>query len=552
MLHNKQFFTFRQGRVSARKYAKEQARLRDRLSRGFQRRLETSLNKAVNQISKNLTPAGELPVAFQQDLNDAVSENVSFQVRRIIKSVYQYNDDRYERPKQDFSFGFGRSALFEAAISEYLDTREPLFANISRNIGVRILTEVDSLRDEGLGVDGIARGLRQKFQQLNKTRAATIARTETHSAAGYAHDRYHRSMTDTFGITTVKQWVSTGDARTRAAHVQMNGEKVGMDEDFVMPNGSRMAYVGDSRGGASNVVNCRCVILYVEADDQIDDPIVMESVEDVPVADNGLRVDSKGRPIGISQTEFDKQFAGEESLVKAKKAVKNMEERFAANESTWDVKGWEAFKTESLFSGRKVEQYYKVGGGLKANKNTSFEYNRGLAQLDVLQQELDQLCDTFKIPRTRGFIPTRGRSIANMGDAVMGWNKKYIEIFGSRKNRYKLKSWAQGRAVSERAFNCIEYFDDPFEQMRTVAYHELGHQVHQLSWLNRGFGSYRFPQIEEIISTQKRTNGPSEYGTKNSKEWFAENFAMWAQRKEEYVDPDFMKLIDTLLEAPGE
>ena len=104
-------------------------------------------------------------------------------------------------------------------------------------------------------------------------------------------------MTDTFGITTIKQWVSTADARTRSAHAQMNGTKVSMDEDFMMPNGTRMGFVGDPRGGAANVVNCRCVIIYAEAEDVIEDsePLsnkidakevsVRTLIDDIPEAD---------------------------------------------------------------------------------------------------------------------------------------------------------------------------------------------------------------------------------------------------------------------------
>ena len=39
-----------------------------------------------------------------------------------------------------------------------------------------------------------------------------------------------------------------------------------MNQDFNI-NGSLMQYPGDSRGGAKNVVNCRCVVLYVDEED---------------------------------------------------------------------------------------------------------------------------------------------------------------------------------------------------------------------------------------------------------------------------------------------
>ena len=39
-----------------------------------------------------------------------------------------------------------------------------------------------------------------------------------------------------------------------------------MDEDFLV-GGARMRFVGDPRGGARNVINCRCTVVYINADD---------------------------------------------------------------------------------------------------------------------------------------------------------------------------------------------------------------------------------------------------------------------------------------------
>jgi len=42
-----------------------------------------------------------------------------------------------------------------------------------------------------------------------------------------------------------------------------------MDEDFIV-GGMPMSFAGDSKGGAKNVVNCRCVIIYVDEQDIIE------------------------------------------------------------------------------------------------------------------------------------------------------------------------------------------------------------------------------------------------------------------------------------------
>ena len=39
-----------------------------------------------------------------------------------------------------------------------------------------------------------------------------------------------------------------------------------MDEDFSI-NGTLMQYPGDPKGGPRNVINCRCVLVYVDEQD---------------------------------------------------------------------------------------------------------------------------------------------------------------------------------------------------------------------------------------------------------------------------------------------
>jgi len=64
----------------------------------------------------------------------------------------------------------------------------------------------------------------------------------------------------------LKRWVSTNDERTRSSHAIANGQTVDMSENFIV-GGSEMGFAGDSKGGAKNVINCRCVIVYADEQD---------------------------------------------------------------------------------------------------------------------------------------------------------------------------------------------------------------------------------------------------------------------------------------------
>jgi HK97 family phage portal protein len=84
--------------------------------------------------------------------------------------------------------------------------------------------------------------------------ARTIARTEVHGA--YSEGRYE-GMKTTF--PKGKQWISSRDARVRDSHAHLDGRVVPFDAEF--DNGLR--YPLDSAGDASEVINCRCVMVPV-------------------------------------------------------------------------------------------------------------------------------------------------------------------------------------------------------------------------------------------------------------------------------------------------
>lgn len=93
---------------------------------------------------------------------------------------------------------------------------------------------------------------------LSVSRAQTIARTETHAAAAAANLEAAAAT----GLALRKVWAGGGDARTRDAHDDADGQEVGLDEDFNV-GGEAMAMPLDPSASAENVINCRCVLTFV-------------------------------------------------------------------------------------------------------------------------------------------------------------------------------------------------------------------------------------------------------------------------------------------------
>jgi hypothetical protein len=130
-----------------------------------------------------------------------------------------------------------------------------------------VLAAISDGIDDGLGTAAIATSI-SDLTDLSTWRSSVIARTETHAAASYATSESVRLAQDKLGVTMLKAWSPTLDARTRPAHADMDGSPaIPMDQMFLV-DGEEMDRPGDPNASAENVVNCRCVLVFEEATQQ--------------------------------------------------------------------------------------------------------------------------------------------------------------------------------------------------------------------------------------------------------------------------------------------
>lgn len=104
--------------------------------------------------------------------------------------------------------------------------------------------------------------------RLLQLRGETIARTEALNAfnSGRQHAFEQAIGGGKLSNTSVrKKWQSSGDDRVREAHVEMNGQEVGLSEPFLSPTGAQLMHPGDSSlgAGAEDIIACRCSVVYV-------------------------------------------------------------------------------------------------------------------------------------------------------------------------------------------------------------------------------------------------------------------------------------------------
>ena len=266
----KQLHSFRRGRINVRKEQRQQLVLRNNLEKRIFRRLNTLFRKFVNVQMHLYKEYGVYqPDTAAQSLNEDFFPLLYSHYKRVFQSVYKLNENKYYNKKQE-AFVFGRSIDFEKVVEDYFATRQLLLTGISTRLANRISDLIEQGRINNLTLPEIARSISNNFLPISRNRAALIARTETHNAASFANHSYHKQVERDLGLKMVKRWVATNDARTRPAHASANGQTVDMNEKFVV-GGAEMDFAGDSAGGAKNVVNCRCVIIYADEQDIVVD-----------------------------------------------------------------------------------------------------------------------------------------------------------------------------------------------------------------------------------------------------------------------------------------
>ena len=111
----------------------------------------------------------------------------------------------------------------------------------------------------------LAGDLKSEFDALTSSRASLIARTEVASASNKGSMEAVKAL-DIPGM--LKEWVAVDDDRTRDGehngpdHLGMDGKTALIDEPFTVPPDATMDNPGDPSGGADQVCNCRCTLVY--------------------------------------------------------------------------------------------------------------------------------------------------------------------------------------------------------------------------------------------------------------------------------------------------
>lgn len=542
-------------RLSPLREYREVNRLRSGLERSYTFRLIRLFSEIGNQAADAIESGG---VSGARGLYPDILRRMDSTLRQLYEETIKVFSDR--------AIANRRSAKAVASF-------EDIFTTFIRTQGAERVTEISVTTQRIIqntieanstaGVDVIARAIRDRFEpRFSRARATTIARTEIHNASSYATHEQQKS----FAVPEMqKQWMANTDGRTRGTHAAASGKRVGVDEDFIV-GGRKMAYPGDPRGGAAEVINCRCVLLYVEPEEEV------EEAPTVVVAANPKR---KPKMVGIDEIQ----------IVAKALAVDRMVKRFGAAQSKFVERDPDGLSgITSRFRGRAATDFGKAKAGTLSKDATSIA--------NALLEETDQLAAITGVLPLRGLKGIRGGdALADMGDAVIGIKgkrfsalaekavkgkdkdvalastnrrideltkekadividtdkrlgglevafPKYVKtrdgqsgglnqedfdffVFSRRRHAeiddelYELRrqrsltegvppdGWRWGDEVSSRPWTSDAYFSDPLDKMRSTIYHEFGHNVHQ-QYLVINRGTYFAPEVEKWMKSNAK------------------------------------------------
>ena len=257
-------------KIDLRKSYREQLRMFKTLSNAVRIKIRDMFKKYGQRAGELYENFQEIPATYYDDYHKELFKILSQSARTIIPLMNTTLEKTRLTKSEDY---------IDPIIIKYINgfTAQNV-TNITETTRKGIQADISLGLSEGLSTPTIAGNI-QKSTKFKATRATMIARTETHQAMNYGNQEIAKKLDLK---SPVKEWVSAMDDRSRDWHDAMNGRPpIPVDDAFkvLTPTAGGgvaerlMMYAGDPNGGATNVINCRCFVIYHDADDIVDRPV---------------------------------------------------------------------------------------------------------------------------------------------------------------------------------------------------------------------------------------------------------------------------------------
>lgn len=243
--------------MNEQQYIRAWARRQDINERGFYAYLQTKLNIETKAYIQGLE--GRNPSTFH------ITSHFSDKwMMEILKDAYL----KFGRKQNEFLNGVSKKAEEDEFNNAWLFAILLLFNNITefivilgiiRTIKNDIKRFVEDKISQGIPTSAIITLLALYLTQKNIIRAQTIARTEITKIMNLASLEWANLQKKEIK----KKWIVTLDGKERASHSAMaDYPAIGISEKFIV-GGFPMNAPGDNSAPASELVNCRCGLMFI-------------------------------------------------------------------------------------------------------------------------------------------------------------------------------------------------------------------------------------------------------------------------------------------------
>lgn len=138
---------------------------------------------------------------------------------------------------------------------KFLEDKKIKFAiKVADTTHKAIINELSEGFEKGESIQELSNRIKD-MPEFDMKRATVVARTEIISSSNAGTLQGYKES----GVVIGKEWSSTKDERTRDHHKEAEGQRVKLDEPFII-DGDLLDYPGDNShdAKASNVIQCRC------------------------------------------------------------------------------------------------------------------------------------------------------------------------------------------------------------------------------------------------------------------------------------------------------
>lgn len=328
------------------------------------------------------------------------------------------------------------------------------FAENSKYFQKQVTKQVTTGILLGESNEDIALRLIKNIPDMGKVSAVRNARTATTSAecAG-RQDTYMAAKN--MGIVLKKEWQSAHDARTRDAHIAADGQKVEVEQPFIV-GGERLMNPGDPSGSAWNIMNCRCTT----------------------VADIDTKASAKNKnPVSFNKWVEQKQTIGTDNKLNFA-TVKEAEEWITKSGVDFTILDGFDLETANIIA----NAVNTLPEGVKPKSITNLQYfKKGFGSLKPFGRKDSEIY---------------GVTIDNLWGINFGNGMKDID--GGIMVAYNSRNFKNAKAISLAKKATNEKYKERTGRMwhfnmsgEATYYHEIGHSYAQKKGIPQGFSEAR-------------------------------------------------------------